>query len=57
MAPLLDEQARSLGTAAESVAVAMAVRALCRRLRGWPAETIRNGRRESAQGVDDTGRI
>jgi len=56
MAPLLDERARRLWAAAESVAIGYGGDALVSAARGWRARRS-NGRRELAQGVDATGRI
>ena len=57
MAPLLDERARRLWAAAESVAIGYGGDALVSAATGLARETIRNGRRELAQGVAATGRI
>src|SRR5438128_2250743 len=57
MAPLLDERARRLWAAAESVAIGYGGDALVSSATGLARETIRNERRELAQGVDATGRI
>jgi Rhodopirellula transposase DDE domain len=57
MAPLLDERARRLWAAAESVAIGYGGDALVSAATGLARETIRNGRRELAQGVAVTGRI
>jgi DDE family transposase len=57
MAPLLDERARRLWAAAESAAIGYGGDALISAATGMARETIRNGRRELAQGVEITGRI
>ena len=57
MAPLLDERARRLWAAAESVAIGYGGEALVSAATGLARETIRNGRRELARGVTLTGRI
>ena len=57
MSPLLDERARRLWAAAESVAIGYGGDALVSSATGLARETIRNGRRELAEGVDVTGRI
>ena len=57
MAPLLDERARRLWAAAESVAIGYGGDALVSAATGLARETIRNGRRELVQGVEATGRI
>src|SRR5438094_5367207 len=57
MAPLLDERARRLWAAAESVAIGYGGDALVSSATGLARETIRNGRRELAQGVEAAGRI
>jgi len=57
MAPLLDERARRLWAAAESAAIGYGGDALVSAATGLARETIRNGRRELAQGVTVTGRI
>src|SRR5436189_5448102 len=57
MAPLLDERARRLWAAAESVAIGYGGDALVSAATGLARETIRNGRRELARGVDATTRI
>jgi hypothetical protein len=57
MAPLLDERARRLWAAAESVAIGYGGDALVSAATGLARETIRNGRRELAQGVEATTRI
>jgi len=49
MAPLLDERARRLWAAAESVAIGYGGDALVSAATGLARETIRNGRRELAQ--------
>ena len=55
MAPVLDERARRLWAAAESVAIGYGGDALVSSATGLARETIRNGRRELAQGVEATG--
>jgi hypothetical protein len=57
MSPLLDERARRLWAAAESAAIGYGGDALVSAATGLARETIRNGRRELAQGVKVTGRI
>src|SRR4051812_17989696 len=57
MAPLLDERARRLWAAAESAAIGYGGDALVSAATGLARATIRNGRRELAQGVAVTGRI
>src|SRR5271167_2672633 len=57
MSPLLDERARRLWAAAESAAIGYGGDALVSAATGLARETIRNGRRELAQGVTVTGRI
>jgi hypothetical protein len=57
MAPVLDERARRLWAAAESVAIGYGGDALVSAATGLARETIRNGRRELARGVDGTTRI
>jgi hypothetical protein len=57
MAPVLDERARRLWAAAESVAIGYGGDALVSAATGLARETIRNGRRELARGVDATTRI
>ena len=57
MEPLLNERARRLWAAAESVAIGYGGDALVSAATGLARETIRNGRRELAQGVEATGRI
>src|SRR2546427_227596 len=57
MAPVLDERARRLWAAAESVAIGYGGDALVSSATGLARETIRNGRRELAQGVEATARI
>jgi hypothetical protein len=57
MAPVLDERARRLWAAAESVAIGYGGDALVSAATGLARETIRNGRRELAQGVEATTRI
>ena len=57
MAPLLDERARRLWAAAESVAIGYGGDALVSAATGLAPETIRKGRRELAQGVVASTRI
>jgi len=57
MAPVLDERARRLWAAAESVAIGYGGDALVSSATGLARETIRKGRRELAQGVEVTTRI
>lgn len=57
LAPVLDERARRLWAAAESVAIGYGGDALVSAATGLARETIRNGRRELVQGVVATGRI
>src|SRR5215211_3241514 len=57
MSPLLDERARRLWAAAESVAIGYGGDALVSAATGLARETIRNGRRELAQGVVSSARI
>ena len=57
MSPLLDERARRLWAAAESVAIGYGGDSLVSAATGLARETIRNGRQELAQGVTLTGRI
>ena len=57
MAPVLDERARRLWAAAEPVAIGYGGDALVSAATGLARETIRNGRRELARGVDATTRI
>lgn len=57
MAPVLDERARRLWAAAESVAIGYGGDALVSAATGLARETIRNGRRELAQGVGPSVRI
>src|SRR3989449_8298353 len=57
MAPVLDERARRLWAAAESVGIGYGGDALVAAATGLARETIRNGRRELGQGVEATGRI
>ena len=57
MSPLLDERARRLWAAAESAALGYGGDALVSAATGLARVTIRNGRRELAQGVAVTGRI
>ena len=55
--PLLDERARRLWAATESRAIGYGGDALVSAATGLARETIRNGRRELARGVEVTGRI
>ena len=57
MAPLLDERARRLWAAAESVVIGYGGDALVSAATGLARETIRKGRRELAAGVATTTRI
>lgn len=57
MAPLLDERARRLWAAAESIAIGYGGDAVVSAATGLARQTIRNGRRELAEGVPATGRI
>src|SRR5438552_2357678 len=57
MAPVLDERARRLWAAAESVAIGYGGDALVSSATGLARETIRNGRRELIVGTTATGRI
>jgi hypothetical protein len=57
MSPLLDERARRLWAAAESLAIGYGGDALVSSATGLARETIRNGRRELAEGTAPTGRI
>ena len=57
MAPLLDERARRLWAAAESVAIGYGGDALVSSATGLARETIRNGRLKLAQSVDVAGRV
>ncbi len=57
MDTVLDERARRLWAAAESVAIGYGGDALVSAATGLARETIRNGRRELAGGVDATTRI
>jgi hypothetical protein len=57
MAPVLDERARRLWAAAESVAIGYGGDALVSSATGLARETIRHGRRELAAGVEVTARI
>ncbi len=57
MAPLLDERARRLWAAAESVAIGYGGDALVSAATGLARQTIANGRRERADGVATTTRI
>jgi hypothetical protein len=56
MAPVLDERTRRLWAAAESVAIDYGGDALASAATGLARETIRNGRRELAAGVEATTR-
>jgi hypothetical protein len=57
LAPVLNERARRLWAAAESVAIGYGGDALVSAATGLAPETIRKGRRELARGVDATARI
>jgi hypothetical protein len=57
MVPVLDERARRLWAAAESVAIGYGGDALVSAATGLAGETIRKGRRELARGVAVTTRI
>jgi hypothetical protein len=57
MARVLDERARRLWAAAESSVIGYGGDALVSAATGLARETIRNGRRELARGVEATGRI
>ena len=57
MAPVLDERARRLWAAAESVAIGYGGDALVSAATGLARQTIANGRRELADGVAVTTRI
>ncbi len=57
MAPVLDERARRLWAAAESMMIGYGGDALVSAATGLARETIRNGRRELARGVDASFRI
>src|ERR1700683_5439259 len=57
MAPVLDERARRLWAAAESAAIGFGGDSLVSAATGLARETIRNGRRELARGVEVTTRI
>ena len=57
MAPVLDERARRLWAAAESVVIGYGGDALVSAATGLARETIRNGRRELARGVEAIARI
>jgi hypothetical protein len=57
MSPLLDERARRLWAAAESMGIGYGGDALVSSATGLARETIRNGRRELAEGAVPTGRI
>jgi len=56
MAPLLNERARRLWAAAESIAIGYGGDALVSSATGLARETIRNGRRELAEGATSSGR-
>ena len=57
LAPVLDERARRLWAGAEAQAIGYGGDALVSAATGLARETIRNGRRELAEGVAVTGRI
>jgi hypothetical protein len=57
MAPLLDERGRRLWAAAESAAIGYGGDAVVSSATGLARQTIRNGRRELAEGVPIPGRI
>src|SRR3954470_3532351 len=57
MAPVLNERARRLWAAAESIAIGYGGDALVSSATGLARETIRNGRRELTEGTAATGRI
>jgi len=57
LAPVLDERARRLWAATESRAIGYGGDALVSVATGLARQTIRNGRRELAQGVEATGRV
>jgi hypothetical protein len=57
MAPVLDERARRLWAAAESVAIGYGGDAVVSAATGVARQTIRNGRQELAHGVDATARV
>jgi hypothetical protein len=57
MAPLLDERARRLWAAAESAALGYGGDAVVSSATGLARQTIRNGRRELAEGLTAPGRI
>ncbi len=57
MSPLLDERARRLWAAAESMAIGYGGDAVVSAATGLARETIRKGRRELGRGVPATGRI
>jgi hypothetical protein len=57
MSPVLNERARRLWAAAESIAIGYGGDALVSSATGLARETIRNGRRELAAGALATGRI
>jgi hypothetical protein len=57
MAPLLNERTRRLWAAAESIAIGFGGDAIVSSATGLARQTIRNGRRELAQGVPATARI
>ena len=54
MGPLLDERTRRLWAAAESIAIGYGGDAIVSSATGLARQTIRNGRRELAQGVTAT---
>ena len=57
IAAVLDERARRLWAATESRAIGYGGDALVSAATGLARETIRNGRRELAEGLESTGRI
>lgn len=57
LAPVLDERARRLWAGAEAQAIGYGGDALVSAATGLTRETIRNGRRELAEGVAVTGRV
>ena len=57
VAPVLDERARRLWAAAESRAIGYGGDALVSAATGLARETIRNGRGEILEGVENTGRV
>jgi hypothetical protein len=57
LSPLLNERARRLWAAAESIAIGYGGDALVSSATGLARETIRNGRRELAEGATASGRI